>query len=109
MPHRYGASWETFTSRKTGKNYSISSATTDGFGEFISLAFNQTVSKGVALPHRQLIHLDYLIYNSNLTQVANNFAASVTNQIRSADPGGNNNVTMSPGQAFYQETYFHVE
>ncbi|KAF2966525.1 hypothetical protein GQX73_g7072 [Xylaria multiplex] len=100
---------DTLISRKTGKNYSISADTDLGFKEFISLAFNQTVSKGVAYSGPQLIHLDYLLYNSNLTQVANNFAAAVTNQIRSADPGDNNNVIMSPGQAFYEETYFHVE
>lgn len=57
----------------------------------------------------RLIHLGYLLYHSNLTQVANNFATSVTNQIRSVNPGDNNHVIMFPGQAFYRETYFHVE
>ncbi|TGJ84885.1 hypothetical protein E0Z10_g3890 [Xylaria hypoxylon] len=70
-----------FRSSKTGKNYSISADAQLGFSEFVSLAFSQTVSKGVAYSGPQLIHLEYLLYNSNLTQVANNFAASITNQI----------------------------
>ncbi|KAI0871133.1 hypothetical protein GGS24DRAFT_73918 [Hypoxylon argillaceum] len=100
---------EKFKSPKTGNNYSISADAQLGFSEFVSLAFKQTVSKGVAYSGPQLIHLDYLLYNSNLTQVAHNFATSITNQIRSRDPGDNSNVTMFSGQAFYEETYFHVE
>ncbi|KAI0104248.1 hypothetical protein GGR51DRAFT_549509 [Nemania sp. FL0031] len=98
-----------FMSPKTGKNYKISADAQLGFSEFIGLAFDQTVSKGVAYSGPQLIHLNYLLYNSNLTQVASNFATSITNQIQSLDTGDNSNATMLPGQAFYQETYFQIE
>ncbi|KAI8626221.1 hypothetical protein F5Y19DRAFT_466598 [Xylariaceae sp. FL1651] len=100
-----GTRWR---SSKTGKYYTVSNDAQLSFSEFVSLAFNQSVSEGVAYSGPQLIHLDYLLYNSNLTILANNFAASMTNQIRSLDPGDNNNATMFPGQAFYRQTYLHV-
>ncbi|KAI0975608.1 hypothetical protein F4678DRAFT_483867 [Xylaria arbuscula] len=96
-------------SPKTGKNYTISWSADHSLSNFILLAFNQSVSKGAAYSSSQLIHMDYLLYDSNLTQVVNNFATSMSNQIRSIDPGDNINVTMFPGQALYQETYFHIE
>ncbi|KAK6952036.1 hypothetical protein Daesc_006564 [Daldinia eschscholtzii] len=48
------------------------------------------------------------MYHTNLTNFTQNIEDTLTNQIRSASPGDNRDALTQPGQAFYQETYWHV-
>ncbi|KAI1082114.1 hypothetical protein F5B20DRAFT_534390 [Whalleya microplaca] len=52
--------------------------------------------------------MNYLLYNSDLVALSNNFAEAVTNQVRSLDPGDNLNDTMLPGTAYHQESFINV-
>ncbi|KAI4870994.1 hypothetical protein F4820DRAFT_442424 [Hypoxylon rubiginosum] len=49
------------------------------------------------------------LYYANLANFTKNLEETLTNQIRSSSPGDNEEAVIFPGQAFFQETYWHVE
>lgn len=49
------------------------------------------------------------LYYADMANVTKNLEETLTNQIRSVSPGDNEDAITFPGQAFYQETYWHVE
>ncbi|KAI1777017.1 hypothetical protein F4818DRAFT_439378 [Hypoxylon cercidicola] len=49
------------------------------------------------------------LYYADLANFTRNLEETLTNQIRSSSPGDNQEALLFPGQAFYQETYWHVE
>ncbi|KAI0021597.1 hypothetical protein F4780DRAFT_770094 [Xylariomycetidae sp. FL0641] len=52
--------------------------------------------------------LGYALQNRDIKTAIDNIATSLTNQIRSRDPGDNNNASVISGQAFINEPYVHI-
>ncbi|TGJ82311.1 hypothetical protein E0Z10_g6455 [Xylaria hypoxylon] len=52
--------------------------------------------------------LSEFLYYTDLSNLTANLEETLTNQIRNSSPGDNLDGEMWPGQAFYQETYWHV-
>ncbi|KAI0190742.1 hypothetical protein EV127DRAFT_364920 [Xylaria flabelliformis] len=54
------------------------------------------------------VDLPTYLYTADIQNLTTNLATTLSNQIRSANPGDNNNATMLRGTAYTKEIYIHV-
>lgn len=96
----------------TGKLYNVTQATSKSVSEFISQQFNSTVYNprivGAVIPLAGNLDFGAFLSRSDLRNFTQNIATTLTNQIRSSNPGDNYNAMTFYGDALGQITYVEV-
>jgi hypothetical protein len=102
----------TYVANSTGSTYNISRMVTNSLPGYLRTLLTTTVYDNKSRPVNtdgQLLQLGFALYKSDLSNVTLNIADTLSNQIRSNNPTGDNfNVSTSPGTAFFNETYMRV-
>lgn len=111
------AEYFSLTSNQTNVVYNITRATLSFIFDYISILFDTTAldtSENRGPPDRSVIDLaQYFLYN-DITNITQNVADSLTNQLRGGrsqvgnDIGDNANATISDGETYWNETYVKV-
>ncbi|TGJ88676.1 hypothetical protein E0Z10_g102 [Xylaria hypoxylon] len=91
-----GNNYYTYTSNVTGSAFNVSE---------MPISF---LPRPDILPTEELLAVGFALMNSNLSHVVLNIADTLTNQIRSNNPGDNYNATVTTGSAFFDEPYIEV-
>ncbi|XXG96014.1 hypothetical protein Hte_002291 [Hypoxylon texense] len=91
--------------------FNISMSLRDGLWEFVNELFSRELHTPLTLDEEYESDTKFgeFLYGADLANFTRNLEETLTNQIRSSSPGDNEQALMLPGQAFYQETYWHVE
>ncbi|CAJ2499690.1 Uu.00g025430.m01.CDS01 [Anthostomella pinea] len=72
------------------------------------VANSSAATFNVSLMATGLLAMGFALQNSNLSTVISNIAGTITNQIRSRDPGDIQNASSMAGNALFNEPYIHV-
>ena len=103
----------TLVANSTGTKYAITETTVQYlFRHLQALLTTDVIDSYLGrndLDPRQDLDLGYFLFASDLGKVTKNIAATLSNQIRSADSGDNLNATTARGQALSTETYIYVQ
>ncbi|KAI8635246.1 hypothetical protein F5Y19DRAFT_5090 [Xylariaceae sp. FL1651] len=105
-----GCSCSTLSSPSTGVNYTVDSTLLMYLMDYLQFILTQEVVNIAPYSPRidNAVDLANYLYTTNFENFTVNLATTLTNQIRSADPGDNRNATTHPGIAYSKETYIHV-
>jgi len=109
--NKLGRDYFSFSANSTGRLYNISIEPSERmYKALIWKRMNTTVLNAKHDLSRPLDDFDIggFLYMSNMSDVARDFAATLTNNIRSAAPGDNVNATTVLGTAYFKETYMQV-
>ncbi|KAI1654098.1 hypothetical protein F4813DRAFT_382871 [Daldinia decipiens] len=101
--------YDTFYTNSSRELFNISVSLRNGLFEHV----NRLFSTGLTSPLTdEAASADFsfgeFMYHANLTNFTKNIEDTLSNQIRSSAPGDNRDALTWPGQAFHQETYWHV-
>ncbi|KAK0729515.1 hypothetical protein B0H67DRAFT_1701 [Lasiosphaeris hirsuta] len=104
-----GHQYITYTAPSTGARYNISSKVNNSIwsylGRFLSKEFVQRATN----PREEgELDIPSFLYTSDLQTVTSNIAFTLTNQIRSKEPGDNSEADQATGTAFFKEVYINV-
>lgn len=102
--------YESYTANLTGHVYNISQMAAVMLPNIASNLLETTIYHNVRRPDHftEELNLGYALMSSPIDKVSANLAATLTNQIRSVDPGDNYSATTIKGRAVYDETYIRV-
>jgi hypothetical protein len=105
-----GCSCTTLSSPSTGTNYTVDSTLAMYLMDYLSFILTQAVINVAPYSPRldAPVDLANYLYTTDFQNFTVNLATTLTNQIRSTDPGDNKNATIRRGTAYSKETYIHV-
>ncbi|KAI0097210.1 hypothetical protein GGR51DRAFT_541861 [Nemania sp. FL0031] len=105
-----GCDCTTFTSPSTGANYTVDSTVVQYLMFYLQNLLTQTVVNVAPYSPRldNVVDMANYLYTTDFQNFTVNLAATISNQIRSTDPGDNSNATVHRGTAYTRETYIHV-
>ncbi|KAI0103072.1 hypothetical protein GGR51DRAFT_562052 [Nemania sp. FL0031] len=107
-----GATYLTYTSNATGATVNITNMAHDVLPNYLGSLLTTTVYHNIYRPDidpdTDLVAIGFALMNSNLSHVVSDIADTLTNQIRSNNPGDNYSATNRTGQAFFDEPYIEV-
>ncbi|KAK7973418.1 hypothetical protein PG988_007552 [Apiospora saccharicola] len=109
--NKMGPTYYGYIANSTGRVYNISrmsSALPNTLSTFLTSTIQHVFARPEPDDENPNLNLGYVLMNSPMDKVWFNIAASLSNQIRSADPGDNYNATTVEGKASYEETYIRV-
>ncbi|KAI1131416.1 hypothetical protein F5Y10DRAFT_233625 [Nemania abortiva] len=107
-----GATYLTYTSNATGATFNLTNMAHDVLPSYLGSLLTTTVYHNIYRPDigpdTDLVAIGFALMNSNLSHVVPDIADTLTNQIRSNNPGDNYNATNITGQAYFDEPYIEV-
>ncbi|KAI3316598.1 hypothetical protein HD806DRAFT_424441 [Xylariaceae sp. AK1471] len=107
-----GTNYFAYASNATGSTFNISRMVQDFLPNYLSTFLTTTVYHNVYRPDRgpgdDILAVGFALMNANLSLVMSNIVDTLTNQIRSNNPGDNYNATNVVGRAFFNEPYIEV-
>ncbi|KAI0538156.1 hypothetical protein GGR58DRAFT_513265 [Xylaria digitata] len=107
-----GTNYYTYTSNTTGSTFNISEMVIPFLSRYLRTLLTTTVYHNIYRPDigptDELLEVGFAIMNLNLSDIVSNIADTLTNQIRSNNPGDNYNATVTKGDAFFDEPYIEV-
>ncbi|KAI1145894.1 hypothetical protein F4825DRAFT_442437 [Nemania diffusa] len=108
-----GTNYYTYEANVTHSNFSVSTMALDYLPKYLGTLLTTTVYHNIYRPDNgptdDLLAVGFALMNSNLSHVVSDIAETLTNQIRSNDPGDNYNATTTAGKAFFDEPYIEVQ
>ncbi|OTA93616.1 hypothetical protein M434DRAFT_30752 [Hypoxylon sp. CO27-5] len=107
-----GAHYYSYVSNSTGLLYNISEMAVSTLPNYLHTLLSATVKHNIYRtdigPENQLLEMGFALQHSDLEKVVTGIAETLTNQIRSNNPGDNYNASIITGTAYFNETYIHV-
>lgn len=104
-----GCSCTTFSSSKPGTYFTVDSTLVQYLMDYLQKILTQAVVNVAPYsPQVNTIDLANYLYTTNFQNLTVNLATTISNQIRSANPGDNKNASMVHGIAHTKEIYIHV-
>ncbi|GAW17468.1 hypothetical protein ANO14919_069250 [Xylariales sp. No.14919] len=104
-----GCSCTVFSSPTAGTNFTVDSTLVEYLMDYLENLLTQAVINVAPYsPAVNTIDLANYLYTANFQNLTANLAATISNQIRSADPGDNKNASTVHGIAHTKEIYIHV-
>ncbi|KAI0430193.1 hypothetical protein F5Y09DRAFT_356272 [Xylaria sp. FL1042] len=104
-----GCSCTTFSSSSGGTNFTVDSTLAEYLMDYLVKLLPQAVINVAPYsPQVNTIDLANYLYTADFQNLTVNLATTLSNQIRSTNPGDNKNATMLRGTAHTKETYIHV-
>ncbi|KAI1749371.1 hypothetical protein F4782DRAFT_542235 [Xylaria castorea] len=107
-----GTIYLTYISNATGTTFNLTNMAHAVLPNYLSSLLTTTVYHNVYRPDigpdTDLLAIGFALMNSNLSHVVSDIAETLTNQIRSNNPGDNYNATTTTGEAFFNEPYIEV-
>ncbi|KAI0864701.1 hypothetical protein F4860DRAFT_463187 [Xylaria cubensis] len=97
-------------SSSAGTNFTIDIAASGYLLNYLENLLTQVVAEVNSYAPRLFSPVDLAtyLYVADIQNLSTNLATTLSNQIRSANPGDNNNATMHRGTAYTKEIYIHV-
>ncbi|KAI1105522.1 hypothetical protein F4804DRAFT_341127 [Jackrogersella minutella] len=106
-----GADYYSLVANSTGISYNISYMVLKNLPVYLGGLLSATVYHSLDRPEHDatgLLENGYALQHLNLEKVITDVAKTVTNQMRSKNPGDNYNASITTGMAFTNVTYIHV-
>jgi hypothetical protein len=101
--------YDSYKANSTGKRYSITSKTELDLWSYLGEFLSQDVFfHALNRPEDGSLDVGSFLYTSDLGNVTDNIATTLTNQIRSRSPGDNSEAATVNGTALFREVYIHV-
>ncbi|KAI0435792.1 hypothetical protein F4803DRAFT_573796 [Xylaria telfairii] len=107
-----GTTYFTYTSNETSATFNITNMAINVLPNYLGSLFTTTVYHNIYKPDigpdTDLLAIGFTLMNSNLSHVISDITETLTNLIRSNNPGDNYNSTTITGEAFFKEPYIEV-
>ncbi|KAI0842302.1 hypothetical protein F5Y06DRAFT_259489 [Hypoxylon sp. FL0890] len=107
-----GAHYYSYVSNSTGLLYNVSEMAVFTLPSYLHTLLSATVKHNIYRddvgPENQLLEMGFALQHLDLENVITGIAETLTNQIRSSNPGDNYNASTITGKAYFKETYIHV-
>ncbi|KAI1081460.1 hypothetical protein F5B20DRAFT_65613 [Whalleya microplaca] len=107
-----GTEYYTYVANSTGLYFNITEMPILSLPAYLGTLLGATVRHNIyrpdSSPESSLLEMGFALQNSDLKTVITNIGDTLTNQIRSNNPGDNNNASLIMGTAFFEEPYIHV-
>ncbi|KAI8633796.1 hypothetical protein F5Y19DRAFT_462068 [Xylariaceae sp. FL1651] len=107
-----GTNYYVFVDNSTGSTFNVSKMVWDFLPIYLHTLLSTTVYHNVYRPDigpgNTLLAVGFALMESNLSLVIPNIADTLTNQIRSNNPGDNYNATKLAGKTFFDEPYIQI-
>lgn len=104
--------YNVYVAISTGLTFNISYMTIYDLPGYLNTLLTTTVKHNVYRPDGEpmsrLLEVGFALQNSNLSKVISGIGDTLTNEIRSNNPGDNYNASTITGKAFFNEPYIHV-
>ncbi|KAI0912302.1 hypothetical protein F4823DRAFT_582530 [Ustulina deusta] len=107
-----GTSYFTYRGDVSGSTFNVSKMALQYLPVYLSTLLTTTVYHNIYRPDNgpadNPLAFGFALMNSNLSHVVPDLADTLTNQLRSNNPGDNYNATTTTGKAFFDEPYIEV-
>ncbi|KAI5926300.1 hypothetical protein F4810DRAFT_589840 [Camillea tinctor] len=101
--------WNTYFANSSRENFNVTVSLASGLWQYLDKLFTRELQSPLT---GEAVDTDFSIgefmYFADLANLTKNVEDTLSNQIRSSSPGDNEWAELWPGQAFYEETYWHV-